>query len=172
MLAHTLDAALTSRSFERVLVSTEDEEIADVAQVARSEVLKRPAELATDAVRVTDVCLDVLEKEESAGRIYEAFAFLQATAPLRRAEDIAAVLALLLRLRVGTYTLPPHQALRIAGDGTLTPMWPELIEHRRARSGRWSWRNASPTLIGVAAFRQQKIFLRLRLARSLMPRER
>jgi pseudaminic acid cytidylyltransferase len=178
MLAYTVEAALTSSCFELVLVSTEDEEIASVARAAGAEVLKRSPDLATDAARVTDVCLDVLAKEERAGRFYEMFACLQATAPLRRAEDISAVLALLdfngtdFAMAVVSWALPPHQALRVAEDGTLIPMWPELIEHRASEVGPLVVDNGSTYAAKVPAFRQQKTFYGSGLRGHVMPRER
>src|SRR6266849_842542 len=95
MLAYTIEAARDSRCFDRVVVSTEDDEIAGVARTAGAAVFKRSPELATDTARVTDVCLDVLAGEERAGRSYDVFACLHATAPLRRAEDIVAVVSLI-----------------------------------------------------------------------------
>src|SRR5436190_22860631 len=178
MLAHTVEAALMSRCFERVLVSSEDEEIAAVAQGAGAEIFRRSAELASDTARVTDVCLDVLAQEEHAGRLYEIFACLHATAPLRRAEDIAAVLALLdsnstdFAMAVVTYALAPHQALHVEKDGTLIPMWPDLIDLRASEIGQLVVDNGSTYAARVAAFRQQKTFYGSGLRGHVMPRER
>jgi pseudaminic acid cytidylyltransferase len=178
MLTHTVEAALTSRCFDRVLVSTEDDEIASVARTAGAEILERSCELASDTARVTDVCLDVLAREERAGRDYDVFACLYATAPLRGAKDIAAVLALLdsnstnFAMAVVSYALPPHQALRVAEDGTLSPMWPELIELRASDVGPLVVDNGSTYAAKVAAFRAQKSFYGPGLRGHLMPRER
>jgi pseudaminic acid cytidylyltransferase len=178
MLAYTVEAALTSRCFDHVLVSTEDDEIAAVAQSAGAEISKRSTELATDTAGVTDVCLDVLAREEQAGRKYDVFACLYATAPLRRAQDIAAVLVLLdtagtnFAMAVVSYSLPPHQALRVAEDGTLFPMWPELIELRASDVGPLLVDNGSTYAARVAAFKTHKSFYGPGLRGHLMPRER
>jgi CMP-N-acetylneuraminic acid synthetase len=178
MLAHTVEAAFTSRCFERVLVSTEDQEIAGVAQAAGAEVLKRSPELAADTATVTDVCLDVLAKEEQAGRVYDVFACLYATAPLRRAEDVAAVLALLdsnstnFAMAVVRWALPPYQALRIGEDRTLTPMWPELVELRASEVGPLVVDNGSTYAAKIEAFWKQKTFYGTGLRGHVMPRER
>jgi pseudaminic acid cytidylyltransferase len=178
MLAHTIEAALTCRCFERVLVSTDDEEIADVARSAGAQVSNRSPDLATDRAGVTDVCLDVLAREEQAGRVCDAFACLYATAPLRRAEDIAAVLALLdskganFAMAVVSYALPAHQALRVADDGTLTPMWPGLVELRASEVGPLVVDNGSTYAANVAAFRTHKSFYGPGLRGYVMPRER
>jgi CMP-N-acetylneuraminic acid synthetase len=178
MLAYTVEAASTSGCFERVLVSTEDDEIAGVARSIGAEVFKRSPDLATDAARVTDVCLDVLTKEEQAGREYDAFACLYATAPLRRSQDIVAVLALLdskatnFAMAVVPYALPPHQALRVATDGTLTPMWPELVELRATEVVPLVVDNGSTYAAKIEAFRKEKTFYGSGLRGHVMPRER
>ena len=149
-----------------------------VARAAGAEVAKRPRELATDTAGVADVCLDVLASEERAGNAYDVFACLYATAPLRRAQDIAAVLALLepdtthFAMAVVAYALAPHQALRLAEDGALSPMWPELIELRASDVGPLVVDNGSTYAAKVAAFKAQKSFYGPQLRAYVMPRER
>ena len=177
IIAHTIEAALTSRCFARVLVSTEDHEIASTAKAAGAEIHERAADLATDAAGVTAVCLDVLLSEERAGRDYDVFACLYATAPLRRSDDIAAVIALIdsgcdFAMAITTYAVPPHQALRVAEDGTLSAMWPDLIERRASELGRLVVDNGSTYAARVAAFRAHRSFYGPGLRGHLMPRER
>jgi len=95
MIAHTIETAHACRCFDRVVVSTEDPEIAEAGRIAGAQISARPASLATDTAGVVDVCLDLLTTVEHAGRSYDVFACLYATAPLRRADDVAAVMALL-----------------------------------------------------------------------------
>jgi CMP-N-acetylneuraminic acid synthetase len=178
IIAHTIDAAAASGCFTHILVSTEDAEIADVARAAGADVHLRDLSLATDAATLTEVCLDILDNEERAGRGYDTFACLYATAPLRRADDIAAVIALAERadtdfaLAVTTYSLPPHQALRIAEDGALAPMWPDLVDLRADKVGRLVVDNGSTNAAKVSAFRTHRSFYGPRLAGHVMPRER
>jgi CMP-N-acetylneuraminic acid synthetase len=178
IIAHTIDAAIASGCFTRILVSTEDAEIADVARAAGAEIHQRDPSLATDAATLTEVCLDILASDESAGRSYDTFACLYATAPLRSAADIAAVLALVERpgtdfsLAVTTYPLPPHQALRIAEDSALAPMWPDLVDLRADKIGRLVVDNGSTNAAKVTAFRRHRTFYGPHLAGHVMPRER
>jgi CMP-N-acetylneuraminic acid synthetase len=88
MLAHTVRAALGSGIFDRVIVSTEDGEIASLAQAAGAEVHARPIELADDMVSATDVCLEVAEVLAAQGDPHDAVVCLQPTSPLRHGEDI------------------------------------------------------------------------------------
>jgi pseudaminic acid cytidylyltransferase len=178
MLVHTVEAALASGSFHRVLVSSEDEEITEVARAAGAETCARPAELATDAAGVAAVCLHVLDQEERAERLYDVFACLYATAPLRRAEDIAAVVALVdagasdFAMAVAPCPAPAHQTLRVAEDGTLSPMWPELVELRGSDIGPLVLDNGSTYAARVSAFRQHKSFYGPGLRGHTMSRER
>jgi pseudaminic acid cytidylyltransferase len=178
IIAHTIEAAAASGCFTRILVSTEDTEIADAARAAGAKVHQRDPSLATDAATLIDVCLHILASEERAGRTYDTFACLYATAPLRRADDVAAVVALADRvdtdfaLAVTTYPLPPHQALRLEGDGALEPMWPELVNLRSDKIGRLVVDNGSTYAAKVAAFRTHRSFYGSRLAGHVMPRER
>jgi pseudaminic acid cytidylyltransferase len=178
IISHTVDAAKASRCFSRILVSTEDAEIADVGRAAGAEVHQRNPALATDAATLTEVCLDILASEDREGRSYATFACLYATAPLRIADDIAAVIALAeqpetdFAIAVTSYTLPPHQALRIAPDGALQPMWPDLVNLRADAVGRLVVDNGSTCAAKTAAFRKHRTFYGPSLAGHVMPRER
>jgi pseudaminic acid cytidylyltransferase len=178
IISHTIDAATASCCFTRILVSTEDAEIADAARAAGAEVHERNPALATDSVTLTDVCLDILASEERDGRVYATFACLYATAPLRNAEDIATVVTLAeqpdtdFALAVTSYSLPPHQALRIAPDGALTPMWPDLVNQRADTIGPLVVDNGSTYAAKTVAFRRHRTFYGPNFAGHLMARER
>jgi N-acylneuraminate cytidylyltransferase len=65
------------------VVSTEDEEIADIARGAGAEVIERPAALASDEASTLDVLLHALEASERRGRVFRGVMLLQPTNPLR-----------------------------------------------------------------------------------------
>ncbi len=88
MLAYTVEAALASGLFEQVYVSTEDAEIADLAEQFGAVAHVRPAELAGDLVSATEVCLDVEQALAVRGQQFEAIVCLQPSSPLRTAEDV------------------------------------------------------------------------------------
>lgn len=80
MIAWTIDAALKSGCFKRVVVSTDDPQIAHEARIAGAEVpFMRPEELATDTATSMDVVLHALSHFDFPGN----FALLQPTSPLR-----------------------------------------------------------------------------------------
>lgn len=99
LIAHTIEAALGSRTVDRVMVSTEDDEIAEVARCYGAEVpFRRPAELATDAASGDLVSRHWLEWLGREGLSPWAVVHLQPTSPLREAEDIDAAIELLQRV--------------------------------------------------------------------------
>lgn len=89
LIAHTIEAALAGRCVDRVMVSTEDDEIAEVARRCGAEVpFVRPAELATDEASGDDVSRHWLEWVDDHEPRPWAVVHLQATSPLRTADDI------------------------------------------------------------------------------------
>ncbi len=89
LLAYTADAALASVRLARTILSTDDEEIADIGRSLGLDVpFIRPVELAEDATATFPVILHAVAKLESQGERYEAICLLQPTNPLRSAGDI------------------------------------------------------------------------------------
>ena len=69
MIGHSIRAARRSDLFDRIVVSTEDDEIAAVARAEGAEVAMRASALAADEARILDVALDFLDREAAdAGR--------------------------------------------------------------------------------------------------------
>lgn len=91
LLAYTIEAALQSRLFARVVISTDCQEIAEVAIGTGGEVpFIREASLADDHSPVSRVTVDVLRRLDPAGGTYGAVAQLMPNCPLRNAEDVRA----------------------------------------------------------------------------------
>ncbi len=90
LIGHTIEAALRSKYITRVILSTDDVEIAKVARQYGAEVpFMRPGHLATDTAKAIDAykyTYERLEKEENI-EISE-FVILQPTSPLRTAKHI------------------------------------------------------------------------------------
>lgn len=178
MLLHTIEAAQQSGCFARIAVSSEDEEILALARAAGAEAAVRPAALASDGARVVPVLLDLLDSEARQGRDYDLVCCLYPAAPLRAAEDIRAVLALIepgraaFALAVTDYDLPPHQALKLGADNALAPMFPDLVMRRDEEIGRLVVDNGSTYAATVAAFRAHETFYGPGLRGHVMPRAR
>lgn len=134
LIAYTIEVAQKSRRLTRTVVSTEDEEIAEVARSFGAEVpFWRPVELATDeatSVAVVRHALDFVEREEN--RRYDAVALLEPTSPLRMVEDVDGAIALLEDSGADSVVSlcrleAPHPAkLKILEGGRIRPFLPEL----------------------------------------------
>lgn len=89
LIAHTIDAALQASLVTRVIVSTDDAEIAEVSLTHGAEVVIRPTNLAGDLARSEDALLHVLEElSRNEGYVPDIVVFLQCTSPLTSATDI------------------------------------------------------------------------------------
>ncbi len=86
IIAYSIQVALKSNLFKKVVVSTDDEQIAKVAQEYGAEVLKRPKELADDFTGTVDVVKHALKVLEKSGETYEYVCTIYATAPLLQKE--------------------------------------------------------------------------------------
>lgn len=91
LLEYTAEAALAARRLSRVVLSTEDEEIAEIGRRCGLEVpFRRPPELARDETPMLPVVQHALRAVEATGERFDAICLLQPTHPLRRAEDVDA----------------------------------------------------------------------------------
>src|SRR5690606_35310248 len=96
LIVYTIEAALASRLTD-VIVSTDDDAIANVAREAGANVpFRRPAELSGDSARSIPVAQHALKfMEEVNNTVYDAIMLLQPTAPFRTVEDINCALDIL-----------------------------------------------------------------------------
>jgi CMP-N-acetylneuraminic acid synthetase len=91
LIAWTIEAARLSGIFDRIYLSTEDEEIATVAAACGADTgIRRPLELAGDEVTNVVVALHLCEALAGTGGRYDAIVCLQPSSPLRDGADIAA----------------------------------------------------------------------------------
>lgn len=177
IIAYTIKAALDSRCFDRVVVSTDDMEIAEISARYHSDVVMRPAHLATDESRVVDVCQDFLNAELKLCRRYDVLTVLYATAPLRTAKDIQDVLSLVVdgkhqsAMAVTTYRLPIHQALRLTGLG-VEKVFPDLFYKRADEVPEFCVDNGSTYAVKTDYFLCNKQLVSPDVAIHLMPQER
>jgi N-acylneuraminate cytidylyltransferase len=87
LIAWTVEAAIACATVTRVIVSTDDDEIAEAGKAAGAEVILRPAELAADTTPTEPAMLHVLDiLRANEGYEPDAVALLQCTSPLRGAD--------------------------------------------------------------------------------------
>lgn len=162
LIEHTLDAAKGSHHLSRVVVSTDDDEIARIALGAGAEVpFRRPKHLASDrstAIEVIRHALDALEEE---GWKADAVAYLQPTSPFRSSHRIDEAISLLASTRadcVVSVQQVPHRfvpsALMTLNDGDLTPLVEGAPLRRQDRESLLA-RNGPAILVLDAAFARE-----------------
>ena len=97
LVAWSIEAGKNSRYVDKIIVSTEDIEIAEISKKYSAEVpFFRPAELATDTALPAEALLHALNYLEKKGEYYDYIVQLDPTSPLRTAEDIDRALEMLL----------------------------------------------------------------------------
>ena len=128
LLAHTIESALGAKLLTRTILSTEDEEIADVGMRWGVEVpFFRPKELSKDESPTFPVVKHALEMLDRDRQFFDAICLLQPTNPLRRSVDIDRCIALLEETTadsvISVLKIPaeynPHWAYRKCEDGRL-----------------------------------------------------
>lgn len=89
LISYTIEAAIKSKMFDEVMVSTDSIEYAEIAKQYGAKVpFLRNSELSNDTASSWDVVRDVLHKYKEDGKEFDTVALLQPTSPLRTAKDI------------------------------------------------------------------------------------
>ena len=108
LIAFTIVAALKSGLFEKVMVSTDSEEIADVARQYGAWVpFLRYAEFAQDTSKTIDAVISDKSRLEAMGEKFDEFVLLQCTSPFRTAKDIQGAVALAEKVHAGVVSISP-----------------------------------------------------------------
>lgn len=134
IIAYSIEAALASGLFDEVMVSTDDEEIAEVARSFGASVpFLRSAATADDFATTMDVLAEVHARYATA---FEQACCIYATAPFVSAELLRRAAARLDEtggdcvFPVLRYGFPVQRALRMAGDGGVSLLRPEYLNSR------------------------------------------
>lgn len=138
LIAHTIEAAQQSPRVSRIVVTTDDPAIAEVAREWGAEVIDRPPALATDAASSNDTVRHTLDLLAAEGDVPDIFVLLQPTSPLRKAvhvtECIDAFLAapgMASAISVTSEFHSPYKCYQVQ-DGKLTPLFdPTLLSMPR-----------------------------------------
>ncbi len=91
LIAWSIEAALKSKYISKVIVSSDDEEILNIAKEYKADFIKRPDELASDTATTFDALKHTLENVEK----YDYVVLLQPTSPLRSEKHINEAIELL-----------------------------------------------------------------------------
>jgi len=134
IMAYSIEAALASEIFDEVMVSTDDEEFAEIArQYGASVPFLRSAETASDYATTRDVLLEVLSCYEERGVKFEKMACIYSTSPFVTVDRLREAYAKLddfdCVYPVVKYGYPIQRCLVIK-DGLMYRKWPEFENNR------------------------------------------
>jgi N-acylneuraminate cytidylyltransferase len=137
MIAWSIEAAKASGCFEKIIVSTDDHDIADVARQWGADVpFMRPAILSDDYTGTLPVIHHAVEWFQNHEFALDYVCCLYATAPFVRSEDLHLGLQSILKNRssfafsVTSFAFPIQRAIRINKDGRVAMFNPENFQTR------------------------------------------
>ncbi len=179
LLGWAADTARETGRFDRLVVSTEDEEVADVARRHGLEVpFMRPTELALDPVEADGVALHAIDELADRGERYDVVAIMLPTCPLRTAQDIAGALDLFFSrsepnlMSLSPFTHTPFAALTVDPDGLAAPVFPDLFGRSRQERPAAYRPNGAIHVLDVEWFRQSRSYRASPIIAYVMPRDR
>jgi pseudaminic acid cytidylyltransferase len=179
IIAYSIEAARQCGLFDRIIVSTDDEEIAGVARDCGAETpFRRPPELSDDYTGTNPVAAHALtwladhgEDAEFACCIYATAPFIQA-GDLRRGYDVLVSAGKSFAFTVTAYDFSIQRAIRVLAGGGVAPFFPQWIDSRSQDldaahhdAGQFYWGRAEAFRSGLALFGADSIAI-------LLPRHR
>ena len=136
IINYPIRAALNSGIFDEVMVSTDDERIAEIAEKAGAEVpFMRSEKTSDDTAATAEVILEVLEKYRLSGKTFDYACCIYPTAPFITPEKLKKSLEILKEKKanrvvpVVRFSYPPQRGYIIEND-TLKYKWPENYPKR------------------------------------------
>lgn len=137
MIAWSIEAAKASGLFDRIIVSTDDDEIAEVAKQWGAEVpFKRPAELSNDYAGTTAVIAHATQWALDQGLEVEAVCCIYATAPFVQVDDLQRGREAIesgdwaYAFTVTDYAAPIFRSFKRTPDGGIEMFFPEHFSTR------------------------------------------
>ena len=165
IIAHSIKAAIESNLFDRIIVTTDDEEIADVARSFGAEIpFIRPKELSDDHTATIPViahAIQTLQKQ----CVIDAACCIYATAPFIRPQDIVTAYNALIThnkqyaFPVTTFAFPIFRGVKRDDAGNIEMFWPQHfatrsqdLEEAYHDVGQFYWGTPDAWLSGRAIF--------------------
>jgi CMP-N,N'-diacetyllegionaminic acid synthase len=175
LIAWTIEQAEQSSYIDRVIVSSEDEEICQVAKQSGAEIpFVRPAELASDTASGVDVLCHAVE---NAGADYDYVVLLQPTSPLRESTDIDAAIEYCVEQAVTSVvslaeaTKSPYWMYHMKEGGELTPFVDNAASNRQELPQSYAL-NGAVYVLEVARLLASRKILDEQTLGYVMPAER
>ena len=160
IIAYSIQTALASGLFDRVIVSTDSERISQTAVAFGAEVpFTRPAELSDDFTATAAVVVHALDWLRKNSAVSDYFCCIYATAPFMAVQYLKQGLKILkdsdavTSFAVTSFPFPIHRALEIDTSGRVRMVWPEHeitrsndLPERYHDAGQFYWGNTAKFL--------------------------
>jgi CMP-N,N'-diacetyllegionaminic acid synthase len=176
LIAWTISAALESSFVDRVVLSSDDDEIIDIAKSLGCEIpFRRPKELSTDQASSIDVVLHAISMIHG----YRYLVLLQPTSPMRSAEDIDMAMKLMLECGANSCASvcrveeSPYWMYRVNTEGRLQSLLPtDTSVSRRQDLPEIYVLNGAIYIASIDQLLKQKNFVNNDTLAYVMPKER
>ena len=123
IICYSIEAALSSGIFDEVMVSTDDEEIADIARAAGAKVpFMRSEKTSNDYAATDDVLMEVLEEYKKRNQTFDYMACLYPTAPFITSDRLVQAMACLKKsdasglMPVVPFSFPPQRGMVVRNE--------------------------------------------------------
>ncbi len=180
LIAHSIKSAKKSKLINKVVVSTDSEEIAKIAKKYGVEApFLRPTRIASDRSPIIDTILHALDWLESHGEKFDAVALLEPTSPLRKDNDIDNAIKILMKnynktdavVSVGKVHLEHPLVMKIIDKNFLKPFLPQGRKiHQRQQLSRVYFPYGVIYLCKTSVLKKQKTFYPKRVMPYLIER--
>ncbi len=179
MIAYSIEAAVNSQCFDKIIVSTDDAEIAEVAIKHGAEVpFIRPDNISDDYATTLDVIKHAIEFTESQGWAVKNVCCIYATAPFLLPEFIQKGLDELTSAKIDyafsatSFPFPIQRALKLSDEQRVEMFQPEHL-NTRSQDLEEAYHDAGQFYWGTkSAFLQRKPFFSPQSKAVLLPRKR
>lgn len=166
IIAYTIEAAIDSGLFDKVVVSTDDEEIAGVAESYGAEIpFLRPKNIADDHTGTNDVVKHAIQRLRENGHPVKYACCIYATAPFVQVKDLREGFAKLVNtsksfiFSATSFPFPIQRAIKIQPDDSVEPFYPEYnlarsqdLEEAYHDAGQFYWGTAEAFLNDVVVY--------------------
>ena len=154
LICRSIRAAQTSNGVGRVVVSTDDDAIAEAAEAEGAIVIRRPAAIASDTASSESALLHALDELEEQGPLETELVFLQCTSPFTTGAQIDAVLTALQKEGCSSsFSVSPWHGFLWRADGRGINHDPGLPRQRRQDLEPAFLETGAIYAMGVKAFR-------------------
>ena len=177
LIAWTIFAAQKATTIDRIILSSDDDEIIRTARLFNCEVpFIRPSFLSSDTAASSDVLIHALQTLDEA---FDIVILLQPTSPLRTAADIDGSIEMILKtsapavISVCRRQTSPFWLLHLNSEGVISPVFPDCERHNRRQDVPEVFEpNGAIYLVRVESFVKEQTLFPKETRGWIMPPER